>query len=119
MTTKEFQRRLQYFATLNRAAIWFKMPQCQSIFKKTLIFINGSIIYDYGVKVETCDMDADFCKSVWFDRFSREEFEIQYKYFLAFVNRLSKHQFSVMLAQSKELGLTHLLEYSAINNDCK
>lgn len=114
MTTKEFKRRIDSFAVLDRAAVYFNSSvNIKSIFKITLVYLNNSVLHDFRIHCFVSDHDSDFCQSVWFDRFDISDFEIQFRYFEGFLNRLSRCQLDVLMNSGK---VDNLLKYCKRNN---
>lgn len=113
MTSKEFHRRLSQYGILDFAAKLF-IDNCYPdfIYKIDMYFdthmnttfqIKPVLNFDYPINLSL----------LCFDRFDRSTFEIQFRYFEGFLNRLSKYQLDVLLSSGM---VDNLLKYCKRNN---
>ena len=116
MTSKEFVRRCNAFASFDAAAGMFFSKCVSSVFRLVIIYRDGS---KYETYVSTPSLllsteSSDCYNSIWFDRFCRYEFDIQVKFFKSFLQKLSKYQLDIIHADNR---FSNLFNY--ISNERK
>lgn len=95
MTSKVFFRRVEDYSSLNEACTIFDVcSDIGHIYRCTMCHSNVKRVqYLRNPQDFICDRAlACSCVSLWFDKFTREQFEVQFKYFKSFYDRCSLYQ---------------------------
>ena len=113
MLIKEFVRRMESYMPLNVAAgIFVNRPEINHIYKVQLILYDRKCttyvvhVTDYTYN----DVFKDSCIALYFDKFTLEEFKLQYKYFRSFYNRCSQFQKRVLRENQLLCSLVFMLD---------
>lgn len=97
MTTKEFNRRCAFYAVFESAAALFAFPEKEFVYRVTVVDSLGSKrVFFHGMPSIVVPESLMDCKCIYFDKFTRSDFDIQRKYFLSFISRCSKFQLEII-----------------------
>lgn len=113
MTSKELFHRLQAFSSLNLACQLFYSGESVLEFIYSVNFCwhgRKSLMY---VKTPFACFGESFipeCDYLYFDRFTRDQFKIQVKYFISFYNRCSKRQKDIVRSSNQVVDLLYFLQ---------